>query len=722
MSRLDRLQARASIDSRESRESRESRDSYRSDDPIVVGTARHSRILSVDSSSSDEDDATIADPTAVGQKGKRRRAQHCHRRACCMLQSCVVLGAVLVAAGLVSAASGGSPSPPPSKVQDRVRDKLPNGSITTSTPLPPPPPSSPPPPATLLLPSSQRPVALPPPPPPPQPSSPPVDLTTITKAVRTGAQMSTVYSASLDAFRAIDGKLSTFCATATGGGGKARPWLSVRVLASTPAIGYVAVHNRQDIFAERLGKFEVWVGGRGYGDTMSQDAFRCGTARFRPEHEPVGAEARTLRLSDADSLPPHATTLPHHARVWPQRPTHMVRMHHIHPQAPYVFFCGKRAQYVTLRQIDGGADPVLSVAEVQPYIGIATPRSPSPPPSPPLPPPLPPGSPPAASFAPPWQGVLQSSASPPRPSQHRPLPAAQSPPPSPLWPPASMPHLAVAREVAVRLNARFASGQPSGSAEAAGVFLAHWSSKFQPARPVWVSCATATRRTPSRACLWLAPHMPTMELDGRFAATVVNAMVPQTEDPDLCGIALSPDAIGRRCALAPQQADDAALIPAGYQAPVGSTGQTAPCPDVVASVRRRSACPRPPITYNERSQRDGHCAWRRQPLRDAMEQQRGLCSPLEGTPRAASDTCYNLLVLDFSRLSSRLPTTVEALFVQPTSSAKECRRAYELRDQLQSEFGSLGYQAPPVLLYDSSWRSRAASEANDGPFSPAASC
>ena len=144
-----------------------------------------------------------------------------------------------------------------------------------SLPEPLPPPSPPPsPPQTAPLP--------PPSPWPPAPSQ----LSTLTAARRVSAASRSTLGNGYQAQMAIDASYDTLCATRQAAGN----WLSVQVTApdgsSSPAIGYVAVHNRRDQYAHLLGAFEVWVSTSAGTPTQSSGAVMCGSAAYDAQHEP----------------------------------------------------------------------------------------------------------------------------------------------------------------------------------------------------------------------------------------------------------------------------------------------------------------------------------------------------------------------------------------------------------------------------------------------------
>ena len=80
---------------------------------------------------------------------------------------------------------------------------------------------------------------------------------------------------------AIDGNMNTMCATTF----STRPWLSVRVPSGT-AVGWVAVHNRRDAYANLIGSFEVWLG-RSAGDVDPATAVQCGGGAYDAANEPA---------------------------------------------------------------------------------------------------------------------------------------------------------------------------------------------------------------------------------------------------------------------------------------------------------------------------------------------------------------------------------------------------------------------------------------------------
>jgi len=147
-------------------------------------------------------------------------------------------------------------------------------------------------------------------------------------ATRLGAALSSAFHSLFPASNAIDGDLSSLCATSN----EQQAWASVRVPPGT-AVGAVGVYNRDDIeeYIRWLGAFDVWVGSS-FGDL----AVRCGE--------------------------------------WSGETT---------SAGPYVIDCGGAVgEYVTVRQL--GAARYLTIAELVPheYAGpLLPPRPPPPPPS-----------------------------------------------------------------------------------------------------------------------------------------------------------------------------------------------------------------------------------------------------------------------------------------------------------------------------------------------------
>jgi len=108
-------------------------------------------------------------------------------------------------------------------------------------------------------------VVGPPPPSPPQPPPPPAGfppLGGMTKVQLVEARYSNpgVDERNFPASRAIDGRLDTFCLSASGG----REWLSV-AMRQPATVRLVKVVNRPDVYGIWLANFEVWVGD-GFGD------------------------------------------------------------------------------------------------------------------------------------------------------------------------------------------------------------------------------------------------------------------------------------------------------------------------------------------------------------------------------------------------------------------------------------------------------------------------
>ena len=245
--------------------------------------------------------------------------------------------------------------------------------------------------------------------------------------------------------------------------------------------------------------------------------------------------------------------------------------------------------------------------------------------------------------------------SPPKPDRPPPYP-----PPTPMEPPPSVPPSptepplfnAAQQRVVDVLNARFESGGPNEDLQLAGVFIRSFDGLMDDQDP-WKPCTRC--RSPDR-----------------FPASIVYPSHTDVYSNGPGGFVISSVGISIYCSC---------------YADCGSQGKS--CPTPFGDENCKPGC-LPPCDP-DRGTRNWGCSWHGDAqLPNMMRQQM----------EARAGGGYNEVVLDPRTWVAKMPDTIEAMFVLPTSSDENIRRVRNAHARFMDAYALTPDQAPPIVMYD----------------------
>ena len=264
-----------------------------------------------------------------------------------------------------------------------------------------------------------------------------------------------------------------------------------------------------------------------------------------------------------------------------------------------------------------------------------------------------------------------------------PLPAH---PPSPAAPPPLLP-LSPA-SVARRINLRFRCGKPSNDLREAGVLMRAFEGMAGRHTAAWEPCAADEFCSRAR---------------DRLAASIVNPRMTHLFSYEAGGVVLNPSLASVLCSYHGDGNNFGrfCLPPTGWlKMPSGIEQDGSPC--VPGCTSRFGWCDdifRPcPLCEQV------HCAWRSNGLASMVSaHQDKLVTWGDQGHRCEKDrrrsSCHNEVVLNATAWMAHMPATIEAFFIQATSSTKAVAETRSIYKQFRRTFQGSG-DGVPLLVYD----------------------